>query len=216
MIEYKNSGKCEWCGRYYEHLQSHHLIPRWCGGTDEDIINVCASCHHILEVRFRNFIFYGTFKQPRFENYDKHKKRSIVYYYKNREKRLKYNKEYHIKYREERIKYLKEWKKKNRDKYLKGIKEWRKKHPGIKTFRKIYKRIKNAHPGMAKELADKFYQKMKEKGYKITNEGYQKYYNYMKKIEEELLEKRKFFEERGWPKPLQAYHLYIENFKNKK
>lgn len=55
---------CEWCGKETSRLETHHLIPRWCGGDDseENTMEVCHGSHRILETMFERFFKYGTFK----------------------------------------------------------------------------------------------------------------------------------------------------------
>jgi len=84
------SGICGHCEKFVEKkIESHHLIPRWCGGTDEDIIEVCHSCHAKLERIFENFIKWGQFTPVYWENKIKTAKMSREYYIKNKERILK-------------------------------------------------------------------------------------------------------------------------------
>lgn len=62
-----HKARCEWCGKE-RILCTHHLIPRWCGGLDGDIIEACRSCHRKLEERFSNFIKYGAFQSEMWQN----------------------------------------------------------------------------------------------------------------------------------------------------
>ena len=45
-------GKCELCGDTYG-LELHHIIPRCCGGTDDEdnLVLVCGKCHARLTPR---------------------------------------------------------------------------------------------------------------------------------------------------------------------
>lgn len=56
-------------------LNTHHLIPRWLGGTDRDTIEICDTCHAALEVRFDNFIKYGMFSCSKWENSKKRREK---------------------------------------------------------------------------------------------------------------------------------------------
>lgn len=49
---------CEMCGiiPQYRQLHSHHVVPRWIGGDETDIIQVCAACHKKADQVFVNFL----------------------------------------------------------------------------------------------------------------------------------------------------------------
>jgi hypothetical protein len=58
-------GICTQCGNEVKRIASHHIIPIWCGGKDEDRKEVCVGCHTRLENMFKNFVFYGSLEKPK-------------------------------------------------------------------------------------------------------------------------------------------------------
>lgn len=40
---------CEMCGESEKRVHEHHALPLAFGGTDEDIVVVCLSCHRKAE-----------------------------------------------------------------------------------------------------------------------------------------------------------------------
>lgn len=106
---------CWFCGNPKEEreLSSHHLIPRWCGGVDEDIVEVCWACHRKLDHLFTNFIKYGQFVPPHWQNQEKfrrrHNKWFKEYYRKNRERILKKNAEWKKNHRDTVSQYRKNY-----------------------------------------------------------------------------------------------------------
>jgi hypothetical protein len=73
--------QCEMCKRLVLHLDSHHAIPRFMGGDDTDIIQVCRSCHRKSEIKFVNFLLDPWGK-------------SIGKYWDDKNKRIEYAKQY--------------------------------------------------------------------------------------------------------------------------
>lgn len=98
-------GICEFCKQSVERgLTTHHLIPRWCGGKDEDTIEICRKCHVKLETIFENFIKFGTIISPFWENVRKTAKTKRQYYWENREKLLAQRRDFYRLHREEKLK----------------------------------------------------------------------------------------------------------------
>jgi hypothetical protein len=48
---------CEMCGRICRLLNTHHIIPRWLGGTDEYTMQICHTCHRKADSLFLQFVF---------------------------------------------------------------------------------------------------------------------------------------------------------------
>lgn len=119
--------QCDICGKEGK-LDSHHLIPIWCGGTDEDIIEVHRGCHTRVENMFKNFIFYGTFEKPR------------SYY--NNEKRKEWKRKDYNNKKDQINKNIREDRKINPEKYRKQQKEWRDNHKDHISKRMALWRVK--------------------------------------------------------------------------
>jgi hypothetical protein len=68
--------KCSFCGSEVNRLHSHHLIPRYLSGTEEDIIEVCPKCHNMLESGFQNFLKYSQFEPVPWHDYETEKSTS--------------------------------------------------------------------------------------------------------------------------------------------
>lgn len=60
-LQYKRKFICAQCGIKLQ-TDLHHLLPYWMGGTIQDSLEHCKSCHGKLESRFNNFVKYGNFK----------------------------------------------------------------------------------------------------------------------------------------------------------
>ena len=128
------SGICFQCGNHIEeYISSHHIIPRWCGGTNDDIIEVCRSCHKKLDYLFDMFIKYGQLKPIGWRNVNKTKEHAKIYrkenkisisntkkewYIKNKEYKKQKAKEYYEKNKEIIRKNQNEYYNKNKDKWL--------------------------------------------------------------------------------------------------
>jgi len=56
----KTALNCEWCKEETEILDSHHLIPLWIGGTDEDVMNVCRKCEFLGDEYMCTLIVWKT------------------------------------------------------------------------------------------------------------------------------------------------------------
>lgn len=167
-------GICQHCGRFVKkRIESHHLIPRWCGGKDEDVMEVCHSCHAKLEIIFENFIKWGNFNSPFWENIRKSSKRHKEMYWENLEKSNQSKKEYYLKNREKIIKRQRE-----REKRLvqENPNYWK------ENYQKRLKREPNL---LEKKLA---YQQT-PRGRKIHNEANRRYKE--KKREEKINGERK-------------------------
>lgn len=82
-------GICEMCGRESKdrQLDSHHALPRRYGGTNEDIIQICRSCHGKADDKFNRYILYP-FEINTWHDEEKFKKSTQKYYRKYR----RYNK----------------------------------------------------------------------------------------------------------------------------
>lgn len=65
---------CEGEGRI-----NHHLIPRWCGGLDGDIVDVCFPHHIKLDRSVETFVKYGSFDVVPWQNIEKRKTKSKLY-----------------------------------------------------------------------------------------------------------------------------------------
>jgi len=52
---------CQHCGKENVRLSSHHLIPRYLSGSDEELMELCFSCHQKFERIFWNFLVWGDF-----------------------------------------------------------------------------------------------------------------------------------------------------------
>lgn len=48
--------RCEMCGEFATRLETHHQIPRYFGGKEDDTIQVCKSCHSKADQRFTKFL----------------------------------------------------------------------------------------------------------------------------------------------------------------
>lgn len=44
------------CKKLVGVLHSHHVIPRWLGGVDEDMIQVCPKCHKMVDTKFMSIL----------------------------------------------------------------------------------------------------------------------------------------------------------------
>ena len=117
---------CTFCGKDKKLIDSHHLIPRWCDGVDEDIVEVCRGCHSSLDAKFKNFIFYGDFTKPKpYSNNEKVKASKRRSYERHKDK---INERIKIDRRSNSEKYrskARERYKKNKDNILDKQAEWR-------------------------------------------------------------------------------------------
>jgi uncharacterized phage-like protein YoqJ len=73
---------CEMCGKHTSRLDSHHTIPRYIGGDDRDIIQVCKSCHIRADKLFAHIIV-NPFKEQYLKWKDDKKKKLSSYKYRD-------------------------------------------------------------------------------------------------------------------------------------
>jgi len=102
---YKQYSKCAMCDKKVENfLSGHHVMPRFLGGTDEDIILVCRNCHSRADKIFLQYLLdpfgengYGIF----WRNPIQKKKRDAEYYQEKKKKIKQQVKKYRVGHREE-------------------------------------------------------------------------------------------------------------------
>jgi len=89
--------ECGMCRKLFGQLDTHHAIPRYLGGNNEDTIQVCKSCHKKADIRFDTLIL-DPFEQGRGKDwYDPDKaKRYANEYNKRYNKGLKRHQLYSI------------------------------------------------------------------------------------------------------------------------
>ena len=51
--------RCVMCGKFVKQTQSHHSLPIWLGGKDEDILEVCPKCHSTADRWLSEFVLRG-------------------------------------------------------------------------------------------------------------------------------------------------------------
>jgi hypothetical protein len=126
------------CGEDKKLIDSHHLIPIWCGGMEEDIIQVCRGCHTKLESKFKNLIFYGDFNKPE--------------PYSDRNKINEAKKRSYQKHHDEIRKKIKDDRKDNPEKYRGPQREWNRIHKEHISIRAASWRVRTGRTKKSKIL----------------------------------------------------------------
>jgi len=68
-IDNANPMICSLCHKPSKRLASHHIIPRFLSiSSDEELMEVCVSCHRRLDEMWRTFILWGSFKPVNWTN----------------------------------------------------------------------------------------------------------------------------------------------------
>jgi hypothetical protein len=152
---------CQHCGKKSVRFSSHHLIPRYLDDSNEDLMELCDSCHQKFERIFWNFIVWGSLKTNKWQNYEKQLKRNREYQKNHLLERSRYLKEYRTK----NPKKIKRWKAKN---YLNHLTEYRLKN------NERQKQWRKTHSEEAKKRDKLHYLKIRDRKLAYMKERYKR------------------------------------------